>query len=120
MDSIVLAISDEIDALSQFSVWLYELALYEIGYTSAYTNMVQIHLKTMLLDVNDEIVGFWFGYTDYLYTYIKVDKVITAYNAVYSSDSGYFLDFFQVSSFLSAYISASLIRFAIRRIPVIG
>ena len=80
MDSIVLAISDLIDALSQFSVWLYELALYQLGYMTSYTNTVHIHLKTILLDVNDEIVGFWFSYSDYFYTYIKLDDLITAYS----------------------------------------
>ncbi|MDD1606081.1 MAG: hypothetical protein LUP96_05205 [Methylococcaceae bacterium] len=120
MDSVVNAISGSIDALSAFSVWLYELSLYQLGYYSAWSSNFLDKQQITLIDVYDQVIGFWFNYTDYLYDYIKTADLIAAYNALYASDAGYFFDVFKISALLSGVITASLIRFAIRRLPVVG
>ena len=120
MNAVVNAISSTIDALNDFSIWLYELVMYQIGFFMAYSDNYLLKQKNNLIDVYDFIVSFWMNYTDYLYQFMKIPDVINAYNALYASELGFFLDYFKVSLLVSSFITASLIRFAIRRLPVIG
>ena len=120
MNAIVGAISALIDTISDFSVWLYELALYQIGYWSLYFGNYLDKSKANLIDIYDYIISTWMNYSLQLYDFIQTTALINAYNSLYSSDVGYFLDVFKVSTLLTAFITASLIRFGIRRLPVIG
>ena len=120
MQAVVGAISSLIEAISDFSVWLYELSMYQFGYYSVYISNAVDKQKANLYDVYDYVVAYWILYTQDFYQYMNTSALIDAYNALYLSDIGYFLDVFKVSTLLSAFITASLIRFAIRRLPVVG
>lgn len=120
MDAIVNAIDNTVQVTNDFSLWLYHLALYQIGYYQSLIANVLLKQRSNLIDVYDYIVSFWLNYTHHLYEYMHITDLIVNYNTLFASEIGYLLDVFQMSALLSAFITASLIRFAIRRLPVIG
>lgn len=116
------AFTSIINAITAFGAWLYNFVLYCLGYISAV--LIALFLKLIsLLDYLFETIlsPFWTA----LLSFVS-DINLTAFSASYyyalSSVSGleYFLSVFQVPLLISSVLTASVIKFLIRRIPVIG
>ena len=120
MDAVVNALSNIIDAISDFSRWLYELFMYSIGYFTAFFAAWLLRLQASFQDIYDSSLSNSINFSYKLYELVKIQEVTAAYNNLLSGDSGFYLDYFMCDTILTSVLGAYLIRFAIRRLPIIG
>lgn len=120
MQSIVNAIDKVIQAISDFSYWLYELMMYMLGYYSSFTASAILRLQVSFQDMYDTILSRAINFTADLYSLAHISELAAQYNALLATDAGYYLDYFLIDTAISSIITAYLIRFGIRRLPIIG
>jgi hypothetical protein len=93
---------------------------YSIGYGSGFFGQAMKLFKTIFIDSIEFILDSFKKLIQSLYDLIGISTALNSFNSLMSSPVGFFLELFSVPELLMATITAYLIRFAIRRIPIIG
>lgn len=117
---ITKALSNIIDWLNEFASWLYEAMMYHLGYALGYLSQMIFKSYVFIIDLYDSILNDAFQTTELLYQLSKIPDVIQAFNDYMASDVCYYASSLLLPSLFSGVITAYLIRFGIRRLPIIG
>lgn len=121
MDSIVQALVSIIYLFINFINFFYETVMYVLGYITGLLMSLLLSFQAFLIDFYEEIISTSINFSYELYQLAKIPELITLFNSFNSnSDFCYYSDYFMISPYFIAVISAYLIRFGIRRLPIIG
>ena len=121
MEYVVRAISRVISALEEFSYFIYDLAMYCLGYFTALFSLMFVKLFVLFIDIYDYLISDLLASVDALYNYAGITPAINAFNVfVTNPDYVYYSSMFQFSMIFKTIVTAYLIRFAIRRLPFVG
>lgn len=108
------------DILSGFFAKLVEWVQYALDYAVGIVEGVGLALVSIVKNIVYSVFSWLFDGLDAILAGTGMQGYLAVLGANYSGPLGYFLDLFQVPQALLALGGAYLIRFFIRRLPVIG
>lgn len=107
-----------IQALTDFANWLISWPRYFLGYLLGFLKSIYESLMSKLHYLWEHILSPLWDQLQSFVDYLDVQAVVTAFNAL--SEVGYYLELFNIPMLLGSVLSASAIRFLVRRLPIIG
>lgn len=100
--------------------WLYGKIFYVLGYIAGFFSALAYKVYSLLQDGWNYIVNIYTDILDGVYAAIGFNSVFQYFGFLNGTGIGYFYEYFGGNELLTVTISAYLIRFGVRRIPVIG
>lgn len=119
-DVVVNSVQSEIDTLKNMGNAITSKVDYSVKYFSAFIpSIITTSVTSVLTDFWDFLTTSFSSVTDVLYSALKITDMYTAINSL-SGGFGYLLELIGFNLILETTIAAYLVRFGIRRIPVVG
>lgn len=108
------------DALSEFASWLIGWIDYGLGYLVGMVLGLLNGLLSIVLLILTKIANVFFDLITTILDASKMSEFVQTVNGGFTGQLGYWADLLQVPQAIIAAFGAYLVRFMIRRIPLIG